>query len=139
MFLVEILILVVGQIAEHSAGLHIVTVDDKVGRQGIHTALIIEKQAAVFILTTIESTVEIIGLVLGGPHDRIVDIGIRDLQPCSHVAVGCEAVGIRIGNAVELFCGNGCFFCHGFCGNGSDSLCGFRRSICTVFGNCRGT
>lgn len=65
MFLIEILILVVGQIAEHSAGLHIVTVDDKVGRQGIHTALIIEKQAAVFILTTIESTVEIIGLVLG--------------------------------------------------------------------------
>ncbi len=59
--LLEILLfLIFVQFPEHSAGFHIVAVDDQVGRQRIHTAVCIQNQASVLIAAPVKSPAEII-------------------------------------------------------------------------------
>ena len=122
MFLIEILILVIGQIAEHGTGFHIVTVNDKIRGQRIYTAFIVKEQTAVFIFAAVKSTVEIIGLIFRSPHYRIIDIGARNLQPGRHILVGKKTVGIRVGHSFELLGGSRGLFCGRFRGGGNGRL-----------------
>lgn len=84
-FVVIILVIILGEITEHRAVEHMMTVDQIVVAIGI--AVRVHEQLAAFGIVAVKVLVQVFFRIVGRIHDRIVDDGVVDLQPAEEVMV----------------------------------------------------
>ena len=89
-------ILILHQRAEHPAGLHIMPMDDLVGGDGVQTAVGIQDETTVLVTLLFEIAVQIIVLISGRPHHRLIDLRVRYEQPCGHILILIKVFQIGI-------------------------------------------
>ena len=109
-FPVELVVLVVHQVAEHIAVLHVVSVDDEIGGGLVRVAALLQEQAAGGGVFFVEIPVEVVLPIPFPLHDRVIDGGVLDAEPADHVRVlGVQlfiafqdAVGVQLIGVVLL-------------------------------------